>query len=217
MDDHLYAETEQLMPLAVACSVVSVDETFGGNHKYQELVLSEEKLHLLYKKQRILLGNLPDSRSLWSYISSRRREKLLCYLLNERWVTDREFANIRQIAQVNGMIQNASESFHWALAQLLIVQQLLRKAIRSCYNDAVSNHRINNIIIDIRRNMPKNLSYRLRFLDEKILAKYLWSSRKLIPILAEIRAALKVIYDYLSDPTNCWGMPIGHIIDRDYA
>ena len=71
VDDHLYVEVEPLMPLAVACSIVSVDETFGGNHEYQEMVLSEEKLHLQYKEQRILLGRYPDSRSLWSYISPR--------------------------------------------------------------------------------------------------------------------------------------------------
>ena len=40
VDDVLYAEVEELMPQTVACSVVSVDEAFGGYHKYQNKVLS---------------------------------------------------------------------------------------------------------------------------------------------------------------------------------
>ena len=144
------------------------------------------------------------------------REKILEFLLEEEWVTVQDKARIREIAQVMGMMQSACEFFHWGLAQLLIVQQLLRIAIKKGYKAARASNRVYQRIIDITRSLPKTMQYRLRFLPEQQYAHYLWSSKTLITITEAIRTALRRIYQYLLSGKP-WETPIGHIVDRDYA
>ena len=62
VDDNIYAEVEEYLRRSVAVSMVSVDEAFGSSHKYQEDVLSNEKLNLFFEEVCLLLGKLPNSR-----------------------------------------------------------------------------------------------------------------------------------------------------------
>ena len=71
VDDHLYAEIAKYFALAVAASIVSLEDAFGGSHKFQENVLSDEKLHLVYKKIRTVLGCQPNSRTMMVELSPR--------------------------------------------------------------------------------------------------------------------------------------------------
>ena len=41
VDDHLYADNAKYFPLAVAASIVSLEDAFGGSHEFQENVLSD--------------------------------------------------------------------------------------------------------------------------------------------------------------------------------
>lgn len=88
----------------VACSVVSVDDAFGGSHKYQNKVLSEDKFHPKYKEKSILLGHFPNTRRMSVELSSCFRERILEFLLEEEWVTTCELAMIQEIAQVMGIM-----------------------------------------------------------------------------------------------------------------
>ena len=90
---------------------VSVDDTFGGSHKYRNKVLSDDKFHPKYKETRILLGHFPNTRQMSVELSPCRREKILEFLIEEKWVTTRELATIQEIAQVMGMMQSVCEFF----------------------------------------------------------------------------------------------------------
>ena len=71
VDDHLYADNKEYFPRGVAASVVGLDDSFGGSHVFQEDVLSDEKLRLIYKELRIVLGFQPNNRTMMVEISPR--------------------------------------------------------------------------------------------------------------------------------------------------
>ena len=74
-DNHLYADVEEYFSLAVSTSVVSLDDSFGGSHVFQKDVLSDEKLLVIYREIRTLLGNQPNTRTMMVEPSPRQREK----------------------------------------------------------------------------------------------------------------------------------------------
>ena len=217
VDDHLYADVEKYMPTTVACSVVSLDDVFGGSHKFQELVISEEKLFLKYSEERVLLGFLPDTRAMVVKLSPRRRQKLIALMETGNWTTTRKTANIKELAQIFGMLRSAAEFFPWALAQLLALQQIIRIAVRNGFAYAKMRHRHSHREIkQIERVMPRELSYRLRFIHEKFMLKTLWNSKIAIKINDDAKKSLKRLYDRLITDLP-WETHIGHIVDRDYA
>ena len=71
VDDHLYADIGEYFALAVAASIVSLEDSFGGSHVFQEDVLSDEKLHLIYREIRIVLGYQPNTRTMMVELSPR--------------------------------------------------------------------------------------------------------------------------------------------------
>ena len=217
VDDHLYADVEAHMPTTVACSVVSLDDVFGGSHKFQELVISEEKLFLTYSEKRVLLGFLPDTRAMLVRLSPRRRTKLIALLKKGNWTTTRKSATLKELAQVFGMLRSAAEFFPWALAQLLALQQIIRIAVRKGYAYAKMRQRFSHREIEyVQRIMPRELSFRLRFIREKHMLKALWSSKIAVKIDADAKKGLKRLYDRLVTDLP-WETHIGHIVDRDYA
>jgi hypothetical protein len=217
VDDHLYADVEEYMPTTVACSVVSLDDVFGGSHKFQELVISEEKLFLTYSEERVLLGFLPDTRAMLVKLSPRRRKKLIALMQKGNWTTTRKSATIKELAQIFGMLRSAAEFFPWALAQLLALQQTIRIAVRKGYAYAKIRQRFSNRKIQhIQRIMPRELSYRLRFIHEKEMLRTLWSSNIAITIDTDAKKGLTRLYDRLITDLP-WETHIGHIVDRDYA
>jgi hypothetical protein len=219
VDDHLYADVAEKLPLTIAASVESLTQVFGGNHPCQEPVLSDEKLHLVYQELRTLLGHEPDSRSMTVRISPRRKEKLINFMHEEGWTpynVTRKTATIKEIAQLIGMIQSACEYFHWGLAQLLVLQELLRNAIATGFRRAKQNQRRQQKVADTRRRIPQEWSFRLKFLEERSVALFMWQSMSPISISAAVIRTICIIYDYLKNDLP-WEMPIGHIVPRDYA
>ena len=100
VDDNIFAEVAQYLPRSVAASVVSVDDVFGGLHEYQEDVLSDKNLNLLYKEVRVLLGLFPNSCTMMVQLSPRRREKTIKYIDYKGWTTTKLKATIRDIARI---------------------------------------------------------------------------------------------------------------------
>ena len=69
VDDHFWAEILPYLKLSIGASVVAVNDIFDGNHSYQEEVLSNEKLNLLYQEVQLLLGYFLNSRTMCVDIS----------------------------------------------------------------------------------------------------------------------------------------------------
>ena len=111
VNDLLYADVKEHMLCTVACSIVAVNEVFGGSHKYQTKILSKDKLSLWYTKQRILLGHYPNTRSMTVKSLPRRQEKILEFLTGEEWITTRTKATLRELAQVIGIVQLAPKFY----------------------------------------------------------------------------------------------------------
>ena len=142
VDDHLYADNKEYFPRAVAASVVGLDDSFGGSHIFQEDVLSDEKLRLIYREIRIVLGYQPNTRTMMVEISPRQREKIITFIEFHEWVTTKETATIKEIAQILGLLQNACDIFSWGMAQLFIVENLLRVHVKKGFNLAQANKRL---------------------------------------------------------------------------
>lgn len=143
------------MPQKVASSVVSVDKAFGGYCKYQTKVLSEDRLWLKYAETRTLLDHLPNTRRMSVQLSPRCREKIPNFLLEEERVTVQDRATIWEITQVMRMMQSACEFFHWGLAQLLVVQKVLKTTIKKDFKAARASNWVYQRIIDITRALSK--------------------------------------------------------------
>ena len=214
VDDHLYADIAEYFARAVAASIVSLEDSFGGSHVFQEDVLSDEKLHLIYREIRIVLGYQPNTRTMMVELSPRQREKIIAFIEFHGWATTKSTATIKELAQILGLLQNACYIFPWGLAQLFIVQNLLKENITKAFDNAQMNKRLQKRVVDESNKVPTNMSYRLRFLKMAMQCRFLWQSKSSIIISKQVRLAVKIIYDYLLS-TARWESPIGHLIPRD--
>ena len=64
VDNCRYADTLEFMEQTIACSVISCKDMLGGNTRYQEDIISDEKFNAEYEETRILLGHRPDVRAI---------------------------------------------------------------------------------------------------------------------------------------------------------
>ena len=216
VDDHIYADVIAELRKAVACSLVSADDAFGGSHATQEDIISDEKFNSLYREIRLILGHLINTRTMMVQISPRRREKTIDHIEEEGWATTRTVATIREVARILGLLQSLCDIFIWGQAKLLVLQQLMGEAIRNAYKRAQHDRRIHQFFVDESRKIPNNLAFRLKYLKLRIQCKFLWQSRRPIAISAKVRSSIKVIYDYLKSDQP-WQCPIGHLVPRAVA
>ena len=144
-------------------------------------------------------------------LSPRQREKIIAYIEFNSWATTKEKGTIKEIAQILGLLQNACDVFPWGMAQLFIVENLLRKHATAGYNRAQCNKRLQRIIVNEGNKIPSHLSYRLRYLGMAMECKFLWDSKTAISISKQVRLAIKIIYGYLIS-NKPWKSPIGHLI-----
>ena len=213
VDDCLYADVADHFPRTVAASVVALEDVFDGHHSYQDPPLSLEKLNPIHKEQRLLLGHMPDTRTMVVKLSPRRATKIIAYLETEGWLNINHKATIRDIAKVTGLIDSACEFFPWGRAQLLVLYALLRQTIKKFYNTTKALERAQKRIRTATRKMPTEMEYRLRFLPEKYMAREVWNNKTPIHITDDIRHSLVIIYKYIKT-NQPWEQPIGHIVPR---
>jgi hypothetical protein len=132
VDDCMFADVPEHMPLTAAASMVALEDIFGEKHPCQEHVLSFDKLNLSFDENRDVVGHHVDTRRMVVGITARRREKIIQFIESEGWLLPKK-ATIQEIASVYGLLDNASEFFPWARAHLLNLQSLLVDCIRRTY------------------------------------------------------------------------------------
>ena len=93
--------------------------------------------------------------------------KIIAFIEFHGWATIR--AN-KEIAQILGLLQNTCDIFPWGMAQLLIVEKLLRVRVKYAFNLAQGNKILQRLVINESTKVPNHLSYRLRYL--KLAMKY---------------------------------------------
>lgn len=64
VDNCLYCNIMEKIPLTVAASVVALEDVFGSSHPYQVDLFSDDKLNTIYKEQWVSIGYLPNTCSL---------------------------------------------------------------------------------------------------------------------------------------------------------
>ena len=216
VDDNGYCDVKYYMPRTVACSAQALDDVFGSYHRFQNRIISEDKLNLIYAEHRLLLGFLFNSRTMMVILSPRKREKIMCILLEEGWTETKTKATLTEAATINGMIQSAAEFFPWGRAHLLVLQQLLRVQIRKAFARYKVLTRIQRRVTETRRAMPKNLQYRLKHLGLTEVLRAMWNSKEKFTVTEDVRKALRTIYNFLKQERK-WETPIGHIVHREPA
>ena len=87
--------------------------------------------------------------------------------------------------------------FLLGLAQLFIVQNLLRENVRKADNNSQMNKRLQKLIVDESNKVPSNMVYCLRYLKMAMECRFFWQSKSSIFISKQVRFAIKLIYDYL--------------------
>ena len=96
VDDHLYSDVAKNFALAVSTSVVSLEDSFGGSHLFQEDVLSDVKLHLIYREIRTVLGYQPNTRTMMVELSPRQKKKIIVFIEFHGWATTKSTTTIRK-------------------------------------------------------------------------------------------------------------------------
>ena len=215
VDDHFFVDTEQYFHRTIACSLQAAEDTFGGSHPHQEDIIAGNKYVPQYQETRTLIGFHPNTRTMMVELSPRRRDKITKYIHEEQWLT-REWATIREIAIVLGLLQSICDIFLWGQAQLLVLQQLLARQVRKGYNIARRDHRLGRLILQAKVELPASMQYRLKYMKERHMFRFLWRARRRIRISKEIRKTIKKLYTYLKSGRQ-WECPIGHLIPRDMA
>ena len=129
-----------------------------------------------------MLGYQPNSCTMMVELSPRQREKIIAFIEFHGWTTTKDSATIKEIAQILGLLQNACYIFPWGLAQLFIVQNLLRDNVTNAFKSAQRNKRLQKLIVDKSNKVPSNMSYRLRYLKMAMECRFLWQSKSRIVI-----------------------------------
>lgn len=102
----------------------------GGNTKYKEDIISDKKFNAEYKETRQLLEHQPESRALVVLQLPCHCLRLIEILEVAGWFTNRKYANIRKIVQLNSLLGNTGTYFHLVQAQLFDSKELLQVKIR---------------------------------------------------------------------------------------
>lgn len=102
---------------------MAVNDVLDKNCPYQEEVLSDKKLNLLYGETRLLLGYVPNSRTMQVDILLCQYEKIMQHVEAEEWVKTCKSSTLRELTRIVGLLLSVCNIYPWGQAQLLIVQQ----------------------------------------------------------------------------------------------
>ena len=97
-------------------------------------------------------------------LSPRQKEKIIAFIEFHFWATTKSIATIKEIAQILGLLQNASDISPWGMAQLFIVNNLLRVHVKKAFSIPQRNKGLQKLIVDESNKVPSNLSYHLWYL-----------------------------------------------------
>ncbi|KAG7354495.1 hypothetical protein IV203_003851 [Nitzschia inconspicua] len=196
VDDCLFADTIELMPLTAAASMIALEDVFGPKHECHEHILSMDKLNLAFDETRDMLGHHVDTRRMVITLASRRRDKILSFIEQEGWLAPKR-ATIQELASVYGLLDNASEFF-----------------MGPTYGIAKRSIQVQERVSAVKKVLPRQLYDRLSSMQCRIHAEFVWHNNWKVSVDTAVRRGIRIIYDYLKSGLP-WEQPIGHVVKRD--
>ena len=146
-------------------------------------------------------------------ISTDRRTKVISVLQEGKWILYGQSKTIREICTVLGILNSAAEYFPWARAQLFVLENLLRDAIRKRYKQAKASKKCREDISIKKRRLPPSMYHRMVSISAVIEAKFAFADDLKINIPEQATSAILTLYKYLMK-NEPWECPIGHIVPR---
>jgi hypothetical protein len=146
-------------------------------------------------------------------LSPRCRDKLIKFLELEGWLVPKT-ADLRQLAQVHGMLFNAAKLFPWAKCQFFLLQNLIHVNLLREYHKVKNLRRHHHLDDDIFKSLSKELEKRaVKLIARDVATPFIWRHQLKIAVPDEATTALRHIHDYLVE-AQPWEMLIGHIAPR---
>jgi hypothetical protein len=144
---------------------------------------------------------------------SEERQQVLIKILGE-W-KDKKSYRLVDAAQLNGMLESASQAYRWARPYFFAVQNTLCDDINSQYHKVkglVDRGKIRDQLI---QDFPASLYKRIQPIVDAKTARLVYQSNTQMKTNDFTNRSINYLHDYLANQTNPWMMYIGHAINRE--
>jgi hypothetical protein len=145
-------------------------------------------------------------------IPEERRKQLIKLL--SKWTNKRSF-DLREAAQLHGLLESASKACRWAQSYFLCLQNSIRTALHQRYHQAKAFVGRKGRTAQLTAKQTKALQSQIAPLVAKEIAAMIWNSWSKIRTTPTICNTLGLLRDYLANPANPWEISIGHVIKRE--
>ena len=212
VDDNMYADVREFMPLTIAASILSLYVVLGFPSPTCRDALSWDKFEASFSHERKIIGIWWDTRRLTVSLPSYKREQLIETLA--LW-SEKDSFFLLEAAELLGSLVDASLLCRWGPITFFAIQNAIRRALASRYHKVAGYFSRQGLMERFSEDLPPNLESRALSLVSKQMARVLWKDRSPCPAPPDFREEIKWLHSYLSVPANTWEISIGHIIPRD--
>ncbi len=211
VDDNIYGDVEEFVPLGVAASILALYMVLGYPGPRNRDSVSWNKFDGFFTHERKMIGYGVNTRDMKLFLLEYKRTQLLGLLTT--WLSMHDF-DLMQCAEMLGHLGSATTTCRWARVLFFGLQNLLRVHLVAQYHKAKGYFDRSGGAARITAALEPGLAKRFDSLVAREVASLLWRSKKRFSITPPVRAELQFLHSYLSDSSNPWEVLIGHVVPR---
>ncbi|KAI2489264.1 hypothetical protein MHU86_25337 [Fragilaria crotonensis] len=175
VDDNMYGDITELMPLAAAASVIALYEILGYPDGRIPDPISWEKFESVHGHIRRVIGWDFNTRNLTFALPDDKRQALLSTL--KAWRT-KTSCTLLEAAELHGTLADISRANRKGRAMFFGFQNALRRTIQQRYHQVNGYYSRHNKREYMTTQLPKHLHHRLDSLIAREMAALIWKTKK---------------------------------------
>ena len=212
VDDNMYGDISDLMPLAAAASVIALYDILGYPDGRIPDPISWDKFETVNGHLRRVVGWEFNTRDLTFALPADKRQALVTKL--DEW-RSKQSCTLIEAAELHGTLADASGANRKGRVMFFGFQNALRRTIRERYHKVKGYYSRQNKLQRLSMQLPKHLHHRLDSLIACDMAALIWKTKTIIPLPAPVQFELENLYSILADAQRPWSISIGHVVPRD--
>lgn len=207
----MYCDVCEEMVQTLAASVVSIYTVLGKPDSHTPDALAQEKLTLVYRHIRRLLGWDINTQSLMLSLPHDKHNKLISLL--QKWVVCVTY-QLLEAAEIHGLINQAAQANCKGRAMFFVFQNALQNNICTQYHQVKGYYQRAQCTDILNSQLPTNLHKRTDQLVACEMANLLWRGRANIKLNDRVRSELKLFLAPLANRSCPWSISIAHLVPQ---
>ena len=212
VDDNMYGDITELMPLAAAASVIALYDILGYPDGRIPDPISWDKFESVHGHIRRVVGWDFNTRDLTFALPTDKRQAITSTL--REWCTKKS-CTLVEAAEFHGTLADASRANRKGRTMFFGFQNALRRTIQQRYHQVRGYYSRQSKRQHMSDQLPKHLHHRLDSLIARDVATLIWKTKTFISISDAVAFEIRSMYAIMADPNRPWSISIGHVIPRD--